>query len=46
MDAVVINQLNRTVERALMNNEPRINVNHVEFDTSNAADGTLLINLE
>tara|TARA_A100001011_G_scaffold126742_1_gene133613 strand:+ start:445 stop:903 length:459 start_codon:yes stop_codon:yes gene_type:complete len=46
MDAVVINQLNRTVERALMNNEPRINVNHVEFDTSNAADGTLLINLD
>jgi phage baseplate assembly protein W len=46
MDAVVINQLNRTVERALIKYEPRINVNEVEFDISNAAEGTLLINLD
>jgi len=46
MDAVVINQLNRTVERALKRHEPRINLNQVNFDTSNATEGTLLINLD
>ena len=46
MDAVAINQLNRTVERALKRHEPRINLNQVNFDTSNATEGTLLINLD
>jgi len=46
MDAVVINQLSRTVERALKKYEPRINLNQVDFDTSNANNGTLLINLD
>jgi|TARA_B110000503_G_scaffold137196_1_gene220988 phage baseplate assembly protein W len=46
MDSVAINQLNRTVERALKRHEPRINLNQVNFDTSNATEGTLLINLD
>ena len=46
MDSVAINQLNRTVERALKRHEPRINLNQVDFDTSNATEGTLLINLD
>ena len=46
MDAVVINQLNRAVERALMKYEPRINLNQVDFDITNAAEGTLLINID
>ena len=46
MDSVAINQLNRTVERALKRHEPRINLNQVNFDTSNATERTLLINLD
>jgi len=46
MDSVAINQLNRTVGRALKRHEPRINLNQVNFDTSNATEGTLLINLD